>query len=133
MGAGTTFRTHRIVVLWLTHLLYSHLLVRVRVLILSLKYIQASEGLSTKDAGARFDELGPNEVPFKPESIWVSIGEEMFTMFRVYQFLIYAIWLWYAYIFVGALLFVIVLVAAGITIVNRRRGQYAIAKVQCHF
>ena len=50
-------------------------------------------------------------------------------MFRVYQFLIYAIWLWYAYIFVGALLFVIVLVAAGITIVNRRRGQYAIAKV----
>ena len=103
-------------------------------MILSLKSIQASEGLSTKDAGARFDELGPNEVPFKPESIWVSVREEMFTMFRVYQFLIYAIWLWYAYIFVGALLLVIVLVAAGITIVNRRRGQYAIAKVQkCSF
>lgn len=78
---------------------------------------------------ARYDKLGPNEVPFKPETIWVSIAEELFTLFKVYQFLIYSVWFWFAYLFVTAVLVAIVLIAAAIAIVNRRRSQFAIAKV----
>ncbi len=91
---------------------------------------QVSQGLSTKVAESRLETLGPNEVPFRPEPFWKSIVEEMFTLFKVYQFLIYSIWLWFAYLFVGALLFSIVLIAAAITIFNRRRSQFAIAKVR---
>lgn len=88
-----------------------------------------AEGLSRPEARARYDKIGPNEVPYKPETMWVSIAEEMFTLFKVYQFLIYSIWLWFSYLFVGALLLSIVLVAAFITAANRRRAQFAIAKV----
>jgi hypothetical protein len=91
---------------------------------------QVSQGLSTKVAESRLETLGPNEVPFRPEPFWKSIVEEMFTLFKVYQILIYSIWLWFAYLFVGALLFSIVLIAAAITIFNRRRSQFAIAKVR---
>ena len=91
---------------------------------------QVAGGLSTKDAETRYDKLGPNEVPFKPESFRISVAEEMFTLFRVYQFLIYSIWLWFAYLFVGALLFSVVLIAAAITIRNRRQSQFAISKVR---
>jgi hypothetical protein len=94
------------------------------------EFHQVSQGLSTKVAELRLETLGPNEVPFRPEPFWKSIVEEMFTLFKVYQFLIYSIWLWFAYLFVGALLFSIVLIAAAITIFNRRRSQFAIAKVR---
>lgn len=91
--------------------------------------VQVAEGLSRQEARARYDKIGPNEMPYRPEAIWVSIAEEMFTLFKVYQFLIYSIWLWLSYLFVGALLLSIVLVAALITTANRRRAQFAIAKV----
>ncbi|XP_073391136.1 uncharacterized protein [Physcomitrium patens] len=90
---------------------------------------KVAEGLSRQEARARYDKIGPNEMPYRPEAIWVSIAEEMFTLFKVYQFLIYSIWLWLSYLFVGALLLSIVLVAALITTANRRRAQFAIAKL----
>jgi hypothetical protein len=91
--------------------------------------VQLLEGLSSQEAAARYDKVGPNEVPFKAESLCVSIAEELFTFFKVYQFLIYSIWLWFSYLFVGGLLLGVVLTAASITIINRRRAQFAIAKV----
>ncbi len=90
---------------------------------------QLSEGLSSEEALVRYDKVGPNEVPFKVETMWVSIAEEMFTLFKVYQFLIYSIWLWFSYLLVGALLLFIVLISAAITIINRRRSQSSISKV----
>ena len=91
---------------------------------------QLREGLSSEEAVARYDTVGPNEVPFKAERRWESVAEELFTFFKVYQFLVYSMWLWFSYLFVGALLLSVVLVAASITIVNRRRAQFATAKVR---
>lgn len=88
------------------------------------------QGLSKEEAERRYDLVGPNEVPFKAEKLWVSVAEELFTFFKVYQFLIYSIWLWFSYLFVGGLLLGVVLLSASITILNRRRAQHAIAKVR---
>jgi len=91
--------------------------------------MQLLGGLTNQEALARYHKVGPNEVPFKAERLLVSIAEELFTFFKVYQCLIYSIWLWFSYLFVGGLLLGVVLIAASITIFNRRRAQFAVAKV----
>ncbi|XP_024527352.1 probable cation-transporting ATPase 13A4 [Selaginella moellendorffii] len=92
-------------------------------------FLKEAEGLTEGEAEKRLEELGPNEIPFKPESLFYSIFDETFTLFKVYQLISYILQFWSSYLFVASLMMFIVALSAAITIYNRRRGQFMIAKI----
>ncbi|CAM6091151.1 unnamed protein product [Calypogeia fissa] len=95
-------------------------------------FLQASEGLSTQVAEERLELLGPNEIPFRAEPFWFTVYDEVFTLFHAYQAIMYLEWLWFAYLFVAAILITVVVLSACITIYTRRKSQLAIAKITYH-
>jgi hypothetical protein len=93
------------------------------------EFVQGSGGLSVELARERLELLGPNEIPFRAEPFWFTVYDEVFTLFHAYQAIMYAEWLWFAYLFVAAVLITVVVLSACVTICSRRRSQLAIAKV----
>ncbi|KAL3676686.1 hypothetical protein R1sor_026634 [Riccia sorocarpa] len=90
---------------------------------------QGVEGLSKHEAEERIEQVGLNEIPFKPEPLIIIIIDELFTLFHVYQLLMYILWYWNSYLFMAALMTCIVSISAAITIFTRRRSQTEIAKI----
>eukprot|EP00249_Psilotum_nudum_P025155 c29394_g1_i2 orf=541-4356(-) len=86
-------------------------------------------GLTTEEAEKRLELVGPNEIPFKVETLLYTISAELFTLFHVYQLLMYLLWFWNSYLFVATLMSIIVILSAAITIYTRRHMQLTIAKI----
>jgi len=86
-------------------------------------------GLTTKEAESRLEKIGCNEIPFKPDSLMFTTVDELFSLFHVYQLVMYMLQFWNSYLFVASLMTSIVLLSASITIYSRRTSQLAIAKV----
>ncbi|KAH9540758.1 hypothetical protein CY35_14G023000 [Sphagnum magellanicum] len=93
------------------------------------EFYQGARGLSTKQADSNFDKIGPNEIPFKPETLMYTILDELFSLFHVYQLIMYMLQFWNSYLFVASLMTSIVLLSASITIYTRHHSQLAIAKI----
>lgn len=91
---------------------------------------QGVEGLSKHEAEERLEQVGLNEIPFRPEPLLYIIIDELFSLFHVYQLLMYILQFWNSYLFVAALMTFIVLISASITIFTRRHSQIAISKVK---
>lgn len=91
--------------------------------------MQAATGLTTEEAESRLESVGFNEIPFKPETLMFTTIDELFSLFHVYQLVMYMLQFWNSYLFVASLMTGIVLLSASITIYSRRRSQLAIAKV----
>ncbi|BBN19120.1 hypothetical protein MPTK1_8g08050 [Marchantia polymorpha subsp. ruderalis] len=92
-------------------------------------FLEASGGLSTMIAKSRLEELGPNEIPFHAEPFWFTIYDELFTLFHVYQTIMYFNYLYLAYLFMALLLIAVVVLSACVTIYTRRKSQLEIAKI----
>ncbi|BBN18845.1 hypothetical protein MPTK1_8g05990 [Marchantia polymorpha subsp. ruderalis] len=93
------------------------------------QYHQGVEGLSKHEAEERLEQVGLNEIPFRPEPLLYIIIDELFSLFHVYQLLMYILQFWNSYLFVAALMTFIVLISASITIFTRRHSQIAISKI----
>lgn len=91
--------------------------------------VQVSTGLTTKEAESRLEKIGFNEIPFKPETLMFATVDELFSLFHVYQLVMYMLQFWNSYLFVASLMSCIVLLSASITIHSRRRNQLEISKV----
>jgi cation-transporting ATPase 13A3/4/5 len=85
--------------------------------------------LTQLEADKRHEIIGKNEIPYEPESLLQSAYVELFSLFHVYQLVMYLLWFWNSYLFVAALLTVIVCMSAAITIYTRHQSQKTIAKV----
>lgn len=92
-------------------------------------FYQCEGGLTQQEAERRHDIIGKNEIPFKPESLMHTICAELFSLFHVYQLIMYLMWFWNSYLFVAALLSMIVCLSAAITIYTRHSSQLSIAKL----
>lgn len=92
-------------------------------------FYQCEGGLTVQEAEKRHEILGPNEIPFKPESLVYIACVELFSLFHVYQLIMYLLWFWNSYLFVAALMSVIVCLSAAVTIYSRHRSQLTIAKL----
>ncbi|KAG0585432.1 hypothetical protein KC19_2G011200 [Ceratodon purpureus] len=92
-------------------------------------FFQVATGLTSKEAESRLEKVGFNEIPFKPETLMFIVVDELFSLFHVYQLVIYMLQFWNSYLFVASLMICIVLLSASVTIYSRRRSQLAIAKV----
>ena len=98
-------------------------------LLSSYPFLQCEGGLTQHEADQRHEIIGKNEIPFKPESLLHSAYVELFSLFHVYQLVMYLLWFWNSYLFVAALLTIIVCLSAAITIYTRHQSQMTIAKV----
>lgn len=49
-------------------------------------------GLSREEAGKLLDFIGPNKIPFEPDSILDSVAMEFFGWFYLFQLMAYMIW-----------------------------------------
>nr|PNR41660.1 hypothetical protein PHYPA_019065 [Physcomitrium patens] len=94
-----------------------------------LQQAKAATGLTTHEAESRLEKIGPNEIPFKPETWMFTTVDELFSLFHVYQLVMYMLQFWNSYLFVASLMTCIVLLSASVTIYSRRRSQLAIVKV----
>ncbi|KAI5068179.1 hypothetical protein GOP47_0016524 [Adiantum capillus-veneris] len=92
-------------------------------------FYQCEAGLTQHEAEQRFDIVGQNEIPFRPESLIQTTCAELFSLFHVYQLIMYILWFWNSYLFVAALMSLIVCLSAAITIYTRHRSQLSIAKL----
>ncbi|KAJ7537387.1 hypothetical protein O6H91_11G004100 [Diphasiastrum complanatum] len=92
-------------------------------------YYEHVKGIHSNEADSRLEKIGPNEIPFKPDTLIESICDETFSLFHVYQLGAYMLAFWGSYLFVGALLATIVVLSASITIYTRRRNQFMISKI----
>ncbi|KAI5068182.1 hypothetical protein GOP47_0017102 [Adiantum capillus-veneris] len=90
---------------------------------------QGEGGLTQEEAERRFNIIGKNEIPFQPETLMQTTCEELFSLFHVYQLVMYLSWFWNSYLFVAALMAVVVCLSAAITIYTKHRSQLAIAKL----
>ncbi|MCO5592424.1 hypothetical protein L7F22_046427 [Adiantum nelumboides] len=93
------------------------------------EFYQCEAGLTQHEAEQRFDFIGQNEIPFRPESLLKTTCAELFSLFHVYQLIMYMLWFWNSYLFVATLMSVIVCLSAAITIYTRHRSQLSIAKL----
>ncbi|MCO5602078.1 hypothetical protein L7F22_056205 [Adiantum nelumboides] len=93
------------------------------------EFHQCDGGLNQEEAEQRFDIIGKNEIPFQPESLMQTTCAELFSLFHVYQLVMYLSWFWNSYLFVAALMAVVVCVSAAITIYTKHRSQLSIAKL----
>ncbi|MCO5602074.1 hypothetical protein L7F22_056201 [Adiantum nelumboides] len=93
------------------------------------EFYQCEAGLIQHEAEQRFDFIGQNEIPFRPESLLKTTCAELFSLFHVYQLIMYMLWFWNSYLFVATLMSVIVCLSAAITIYTRHRSQLSIAKL----
>jgi magnesium-transporting ATPase (P-type) len=73
--------------------------------------------------------VGRNACPFKPSTFSELLVDEMFTLFHVYQLVQYVLWYWNSYLFVGAIMTIVVLLSAGFSMLLVARAQRAIASV----
>uniref|UniRef100_A0A0G4HJG7 P-type ATPase A domain-containing protein n=1 Tax=Chromera velia CCMP2878 TaxID=1169474 RepID=A0A0G4HJG7_9ALVE len=91
--------------------------------------LAASRGRGEEQAKNLLALVGPNEIPFKVDSVVELIKNELSQFFYVYQLIMYIIWLWASYLFVGALLLGVAMIAAIAKMVVRRAGQVALAEI----
>eukprot|EP00250_Pteridium_aquilinum_P014895 c22269_g1_i1 orf=370-4158(-) len=92
-------------------------------------FYQCEGGLTQQEAEQRHDIIGQNEIPFKPESLMHTTRTELFSLFHVYQLIMYLLWFWNSYLFVASLMALIVCLSASITIYTKHRSQLAIAEL----
>lgn len=71
-----------------------------------------SESLTTEQAQHRLVQMGENNIPYTIDSLGSALETEFATYFYLYQLIIYAVWLWWGYLFCAWLMLVIVFVAA---------------------
>ena len=51
-----------------------------------------ASGLSSKEASKLLDFIGPNKIPFEPDTIVDSVAMEFFGWFYLFQLMAYMIW-----------------------------------------
>ena len=86
-------------------------------------------GLTTTEAAVRRAVVGPNACPFQPSTFSELLVDEFFTLFHVYQLVQYVLWYWNSYIFVAAIMTLVVLLSACFSMLLVARAQRAIAQV----
>ena len=65
-------------------------------------------GLDTALFYRRLAAFGPNRISFPRSTIPGLLMKELFTGLYLYQFIMYSVWLWFSYLFVGVVELVIV-------------------------
>lgn len=88
-----------------------------------------AKGMTSADAKARFELVGPNEIPFKVQSWWQLMRDEFMSFFYTYQLIMYQVWLWQGYAYVAVPLVFVVLGSGMFQVYMTRRAQLAIATV----
>ena len=91
-----------------------------------------SRGLGAKEAAAIKDRVGPNLIPFEPDTVMEAVRSEFFTGFYLYQLMVYMVWIWFSYLFVGAILALVVLVSGAAKIYIKRLNQITISRLTKH-
>ena len=64
--------------------------------------LTCAEGLDQRVANDRLDQVGPNTIPFKVDTLLEACSKEFFSYFYLYQLSIYTVWLWWSYLYVAA-------------------------------
>ena len=64
--------------------------------------LSCAEGLDQRVANDRLDQIGPNTIPFKVDTLLEACSKEFFSYFYLYQLSIYTVWLWWSYLYVAA-------------------------------
>ena len=63
--------------------------------------LSCAEGLDERVANDRLDQIGPNTIPFKVDTVLEACSKEFFSYFYLYQLAIYTVWLWWSYLYVA--------------------------------
>ncbi|KAL3670651.1 hypothetical protein V7S43_003841 [Phytophthora oleae] len=88
-----------------------------------------ADGLSTVEAERRLQTVGPNTVDVTLPSMGLSLIQEFFTLFYIYQIMCYYVWYYFTYWNLGVVMTLVVLGTAVINIYTKRKMQAAIVKM----
>ncbi|KAI9918223.1 hypothetical protein PsorP6_011522 [Peronosclerospora sorghi] len=86
-------------------------------------------GLSDSEARHRINTVGPNAVDVEMPSLPVSIAQEFFSLFYIYQIMCYYVWYYFTYWNMGIVMTTVVLGAAVINIYTQRQIQSSIIEM----
>ncbi|EEY67512.1 cation-transporting ATPase, putative [Phytophthora infestans T30-4] len=90
---------------------------------------QEASGLSDTEARHRINTVGSNSVDVEMPSLPVSMAQEFFTLFYIYQIMCYYVWYYFTYWNMGIVMTVVVLGAAVVNIYTQRQIQSSIVKM----
>jgi cation-transporting ATPase 13A3/4/5 len=85
-----------------------------------------SEGLNKTQANKKLALYGQNRIAFERKSVFELMKNEFFTYTYLYQFLMYAVWLWFSYLFIGAVLLCLVIMSASASIYIQHSNEKTI-------
>lgn len=86
-------------------------------------------GLSGEKAAETKLMVGSNSIPFFIDPLRVAITKEFARGFYLYQLLIYSVWVWWSYLFVGLCMLFVVLASAAMSIQITRSNQMTIQQM----
>ncbi|KAG6583087.1 P-type ATPase (P-ATPase) Superfamily [Phytophthora cinnamomi] len=91
--------------------------------------LQESSGLSDSEAKHRINTVGSNSVDVEMPSLPMSMAQEFFTLFYIYQIMCYYVWYYFTYWNMGIVMTVVVLGAAVVNIYTQRQIQSSIVQM----
>ncbi|CAI5741640.1 unnamed protein product [Hyaloperonospora brassicae] len=90
---------------------------------------QEAGGLTDTEARLRINTVGPNSVDVEMPSLLVSIAQEFFKLFYIYQVMCYYVWYYFTYWNMGIVMTIVVLGAAAVNIYTQRQIQSSIVEM----
>ncbi|RLN44786.1 hypothetical protein BBJ29_009686, partial [Phytophthora kernoviae] len=91
--------------------------------------LRDADGLSTSEAERRLQTVGTNAMDVAMPSIAISVIQEFFTLFYIYQIMCYYVWYYFTYWNLGIVMTAVVLGTAVINIYTKRKMQAVIVQM----